>query len=209
DSLHLREMGDDLLVGHSMEAMEVELAVSNVRGEVLDVERLPFREAHAAQFRVGFGEHLFRRGKFHGGEQADEAAVDRIGGGARKLLENDIAHQRLEAFAARLDSKRTDLRNDPCENRVGLAKMHSRLARIWDSVSWHRTQKRSSPNLARLLSLFNLDYERKHQTPDVPREPPRRDAAWADSLRRHSRAGARILAGGRGRESRIRRRCAQ
>ncbi len=86
--------------------MEVELAVSNVRREVLDVERLFFREAHAAQFRVGFGEHLFRRREFHAGEQTDKAAVDRVGGCPRKLLENDIPRQCLETLAARLDANR-------------------------------------------------------------------------------------------------------
>ncbi len=120
-----------------VEQMEVELAVADVRGEVLYVERLFFGEAHCAEFGGGLGQHLFRRRKFHVGKQSDEAAVDCVGGGACELLENNRARQRLEALTARLDSERTDLGDNPCEDRIGLAKMHPSFASIIDFVGSH------------------------------------------------------------------------
>src|SRR5580692_12072472 len=50
DAFHLREMLDNLVVGHSMKFMEVELFVPNVLGEIFDVERFFFRYADGAQF---------------------------------------------------------------------------------------------------------------------------------------------------------------
>src|SRR5258708_5595578 len=102
-------MLDDLLVGHPVKQVEVELAVANMRGEVLYVKRLFFREAYRAQLGHSFGEHLFRRWKIHVGKQTDEAAVDCVGGCTRELLENDRARECLETLAPRLNSQRTDL----------------------------------------------------------------------------------------------------
>ncbi len=130
DALDLGEMRDDLVIGHFMEAIEIQLAVANVRGQVLYIERLFFREADAAQFRVRPGEHLFRRRELDVGKQRDEAAVDSVGGGACELLKNYRARQCLEALAPGRDSQRTDLGDNPCEDRVGLAKMNPRLARV-------------------------------------------------------------------------------
>ena len=130
-------MLDDLFVGHSMEQMEVELAVPNVRGEVLYVERFLFRETHGAQVRRRSWRALAPATEIPLGEQSHEAAVDCVGGRARELLENDRARERLEALAPRLDSKRTDFRNNPREDRVGLAEMNPRFACVVDFVGCH------------------------------------------------------------------------
>ncbi len=121
--------------------MKVELAVSNVRGEVLDVERLLLRQPDAAQFGVGFRQYMFRQREIRAGEQTDKASVDRVGRRARQLLENDRPRQRLETLAPRLEVKRPDLGNDPCEDGVSLAKMRPGFARIVDFAGCHLTEK--------------------------------------------------------------------
>src|SRR5271156_4308634 len=133
-------MLDDLLVGHCMEQMEVELAVPDVRGEILYVECFFCREAYGTELGVGLGQNLFRRREFHIGKQRYEAAIDGIRCGARKLLKNYRPRDCLEPFAPRLNSKRADLRDYPREDWIGLAEMQPGFACIINFAGCHLTK---------------------------------------------------------------------
>lgn len=96
------EVGDDLFVGPVFELFGAEFAADEVEGEVADGGGLLAGEPAEAEGFVIEGGDLrgFGEGRFFEFEQAEEFAVDGVGGGAADLLEDDGAGERLEGVGS-------------------------------------------------------------------------------------------------------------
>jgi hypothetical protein len=89
------DLGDDLLVAELRETIELERAVEDVRGEVLQVGRLPAGQPSGAEVLLARRGQLLRRGR-PAPEQLQEPSVNRARRLRRKLLPDDGPDQSAE-----------------------------------------------------------------------------------------------------------------
>jgi hypothetical protein len=120
--------------------MEVEGAVGDMRGEVLELEAFLAREPHAAQVFGCCVEHLTRSGESLAGEKRDEAIVDGARGGACELLKDDRAAKRGKALAPQRDLDRPNRVDYLRQYRIDTSQMRHRLARVGNRFVRHRAR---------------------------------------------------------------------
>ena len=101
--------------------MEVERAVVDMRGEILEVEALLARKPDPAKVFGRRVEHLARSGKAPAGEESDEAIMNCASGGAGELLKDDRAAQRRKTLAPQRDLDRPYGLDYARQDRIGVA----------------------------------------------------------------------------------------
>lgn len=189
DAIYGREHVDDLVIGFARQTLEVEPAIVDMRGEVLDKRYFRAGHARGAKHSVGGIEILARRWKsVIGGTGFDKAIDDGSGGFGRELLRNDRANKDFVVPAVRAEPTGSVAANEFAHERVAPRKVAlSRLQCMFERrIAMVRGHVRAMVPATRARIHARLRYN--------PRRREDRALTWIDALLLIAAIGTGVIA---------------